>query len=388
MDVKYLEDGLNLGWLGTAPPISSKSSDDAFADHPKVRPFFHILNFTLICHVPFILVTNIVVIFTFYFAPKLRTPDNIVLVSLATADALSGITTIPIVVINYYDQNYFHTTFELCFLRFSIKLVMNALSLAMLTLLAVERFLAIRLPFWYHKNVSNKFIQKAIAFVIISFSIYLVLYGIHFTYSPDEKCTFEKSSPQWIHRWVSVSIYAVLMIVSIFCTIFAAIGYWEQITKIKKVEESFVNRERTERLTGNAKILISLMFLHVCLMLPSVILFFPGLIPDKAAMMIAHAVCHHLRYTNYSANALIYAFNRHTYKKAYRFLLTTNPIYWRELPHILKDNELFSRKMAETVKRIEENAAIFDTNLDVKNKSYAQNRKSLQMARLKFSEPV
>lgn len=323
------------------------------------RSVFLVLTALLCLHLPLIALANLVVIVTFTFAPNLRTPDNFILVGLAVSDVINGFISIPITVINNFDFMYFKQTKELCYVRFAPLLLAAGFNHWVLTLLTVDRFLALRWPFWYLQNAENSIVIKVLVAIFAVHVVFITVWGISFSYDISnkhvlERCTYKGNTPIWLNTYVTSILFAASQIISFSCTIYVAITLYQKIKDTKK-NGYIMNQPTLKKITTNAKITILLMFLHIPLLLPSISL----IISWREAFGFSftteqffNVTVDHLRFTNGSLNAGIYALSRNIYKKAYKYILTHSPNKWRNIAYILRENSIMPMQMGTTAKQI------------------------------------
>ena len=114
---------------------------------------------------------NTLVLVAMVIYPRLRTVTNCFIASLATADLLVGVIVAPLAALSYLGlpKDYMG-----CVLTNSILVVLTQISIFSLVDVAVERFIAIKNPFFYQNHMTTR-----VAMVIISISwVVAILIGL------------------------------------------------------------------------------------------------------------------------------------------------------------------------------------------------------------------
>ncbi len=102
---------------------------------------------------------NSAIIFSIYYVRSLRKPCNYLIGSLAVADILVSVLIMPLAVYQEIDYGAWHLGEIFCKLFLCTDVICTSATIWNLSLIAMDRYLAITKPFWYspHRTVRNAF---------------------------------------------------------------------------------------------------------------------------------------------------------------------------------------------------------------------------------------
>ena len=106
---------------------------------------------------------NTILLFTIISKRKLRTPTNLLLLSLVVADLMTAVVFIPIYLERFFHQTLSHSDRQLCLMRKYLYITTSSGSLLSLAAVSFDRMLAISNGFFY-----ERWMTKRTAFVMIS----------------------------------------------------------------------------------------------------------------------------------------------------------------------------------------------------------------------------
>lgn len=118
--------------------------------------------------IPIIFIGNSLVIITLYRFPKFRTTTNLLIGSLAMADLLLGVVTLPLYVCFYFHGDALSRIKYLCLIKYSFALGTLSASLISLVAIAFDRFIAITRPLIYRVTMT----KRRAMFIIVGIWMY------------------------------------------------------------------------------------------------------------------------------------------------------------------------------------------------------------------------
>jgi len=128
-----------------------------------------ILVYSCWLHCPLIVVTNVLVICSIIFVKKFHIPHNIIVCSLASADLLTGIFTLPLTVLgdNPNTEYMVEGAKSACYFKIFADHFFPKMSLLYMTALSFDRYFAIIYPIKYRNKCCVK--KVLVAMVLIFF---------------------------------------------------------------------------------------------------------------------------------------------------------------------------------------------------------------------------
>jgi hypothetical protein len=170
---------------------------------------------------------------------RLRTVTNYCVASLATADLLVGVLGIPCVLVSLYG---YPSNFYGCLILNSMIIVLTQISIFSLLVIAMERFLAIRFPFWYKSHCSG----EAAAGVIVCAWVAAIGVGLLPAFGWNLRGTYRQVCAFLDVNDMSYMVYfnffgcvllPLLLMLGIYCYIFHVVR--KQIRQIAALQVSY-----------------------------------------------------------------------------------------------------------------------------------------------------
>ncbi|XP_005108756.1 adenosine receptor A3 [Aplysia californica] len=332
--------------------------DPISTSYERPEAIIRIFLCVLVFYVPVIIVTNVLVIVTVYLVRKLHTPDNYVIAGLASADCLVGIWSLPLYILSDIPQTMplIRSKRWTCAMRYIAFTVSQDSSLSILTLMCVDRFTSINWPFWYQMHVTNKAMLVAISVIYTAHTTKaLVVYGLLMRFDETieplhNRCTVLNNAPHFYILQFCTAELGLQLSVSFCLCAQVSLTALREVRKLKRefhvlgISGTFRSKSYRSRMT-NVKITVSLMFIFIILWLPTA---FGGVMSKLVSRRVAniYRISTRLpRLANSFLNAVVYAFSKDTYRKAYWYLLTTPPYRWARLEEMMRSSEAFSSNM-------------------------------------------
>lgn len=302
----------------------------------------NILFLTQVIHIPGIIIVNIFVLVTFGLVKALRTPDNYVIATLATADLMNGAIGVPLTVINHAKPEFFSSSITRCFIFAGPQAFLWAYPLSMLMVLIIERYAVICHKRWYDATVTCSFIFNfAMGIVFLDVIIYLVVlsYAVLYHFNRDPLNCSVKAAPKWISI-PGVLLLLIKLLISITCSVSVAVVLWRSVKRCHV--RGVYNDPHYQDMKAKSIKTTLLMFLFVIPWLPTVI---AGLVLTSDDPTVFHGIAGHFRNLNSSVNSLVYAFSRKHYKNAFMYMIRNRPCVWGLLPTVLRNMSKEEQKM-------------------------------------------
>ena len=282
-------------------------------------------------YVPVIVVGSILIMATIYLLKKLHTPHDFVLFAIAVVDLIIGVVGCPLYLLKVFPETGLkvaaHGWFSLIFgIRFQDKV-----SFDLLTLMCIDRFIMIWKPIWYKNHVTKRAIIISMSGVFVVSAIEnIVVVVLNFTAS---------SETLWYFAILLCLLFCLEIVISCGLCIKAVIV---ALSRHSKRKMSALPYGEYARVKFNVIIMSSLVFLFLVLWLPTLISVVAWLI--DSSFMDIHPIFPDLAFTirfiNSGLNAFVYAATRPIYRTSFKFLLTTPPWKWRELPRMQLRQEI------------------------------------------------
>ncbi|XP_063078290.1 trace amine-associated receptor 4-like [Engraulis encrasicolus] len=124
---------------------------------------------------------NLLVMCTIALFPKLRTPTNMLMVSMALADLLLGLLVMPPAMVKFLERCWYFGD-ALCQLHTCVDITLCNASVLHLTCISIDRFYAVNRPLQYGKNMTRR---VALAMLSLSWAM-SAAFGAAVIYSPPE----------------------------------------------------------------------------------------------------------------------------------------------------------------------------------------------------------
>lgn len=201
---------------------------------PRRSPFF--LPVTLTYFLIFVtgVVGNLLTCTVITKHRKMRTPTNLYLFSLAISDLLVLLFGMPLEIYDLWQNYPFPFGESVCFFKIFLFETVCFASVLNVTVLSIERYIAVVHPLKTRYTITNKHAQRVIGGVWVVSLVCAIpntsLHGLHYFYLPEkvlESATCNLLKPQWIYNLViqltTVLFYFVpMMVISV---LYLVIGF-------------------------------------------------------------------------------------------------------------------------------------------------------------------
>ncbi|XP_039605649.1 trace amine-associated receptor 8b-like [Polypterus senegalus] len=207
---------------------------------------------------------NLLVIISVSHFKQLHTPSNLLVVSLAAADFLIGFFVMPFQFSAAIENCWYFKTFCSSYLTYAY--ILNAVSVANMVNISVDRYLAVYEPFFYSIKVTNN--RMGIWILLCWF--FMILYTLTFLYFTgadivtslcDGVCRLSHYVEWWIIHCVVMFILPFTLMICFYARVFIvakthAQAITDMLQKIKSIDRTkcFVT---TVTICGNLLVIIS-----------------------------------------------------------------------------------------------------------------------------------
>ncbi|XP_039605632.1 trace amine-associated receptor 13c-like [Polypterus senegalus] len=294
-----------------------------------------VMYFVLVLAVLVTICGNLVVVISISHFKQLHSPNNFLVLSLATTDLLLGLCVLPFSVIRTVETCWYLGSF-FCRLHACMDMLFSTVSIYHLWFIAIDRYYAVCNPLLYTTKISIKVIYMFIMLAWILPSIYS--FGL----------IFSKANDQGLEDLVAIlsceggclllfnKLWSVLESLTFFVPCFIMIGIYAKIFRVAqkqaktihniqnkiKTQEEKKRRVNQKREQKAAKALGILMGVFLICWLP----YFIDLLIDGNINYVTPAFVFDglawLGYVNSAFNPLIYAFFYPWFRKALKLILT------------------------------------------------------------------
>ncbi|XP_076365882.1 histamine H2 receptor-like [Tachypleus tridentatus] len=262
---------------------------------------------------------NVFVLLAVYRFHRLRTVNNIFVVSLAVADLLVGLN-VPFYVLFYFDLPQLCSKYT-CLLRYWFALYATGCSMLCLIGVAVDRYVAILHPLSYHRIMKPRYATSYIISVWLYMGVIstLPLIGIGETFDSTKECDlyYITSSTYAVTGVASHVLLTLVLTTVLYCIIFRVA--WKQTRAVAALEvNSRLNKEARTTWT-------MALVLGVCLLgfLPYLIVislrYLDVTYQDNLGIAKRYIVC--LYFGKSAANPVIYGWKNKDFREAFKKLL-------------------------------------------------------------------
>ena len=165
-------------------------------------------------------VTNAMVIFSIFANQNLRSKTNYIVFNLAISDFFVATVAIPLRLLGYLNGST--ASLVSCNVVIAFTVLFDGLSRVNIVLLTLERFIAVRFPFWYERHASKRtvFIAIAVCWTLMGIFAISLLTGVGVRSQEDEKnveLTRKASTICLLSNTLSQA--AVIIFTIVFCSI-------------------------------------------------------------------------------------------------------------------------------------------------------------------------
>ena len=297
-----------------------------------------------------IVVGSILIMATIYLLKKLHTPHDFVLFAIAVVDLVIGVVTCPLYLLKVVPETFLIVGAHRwpCILISGMRVIIDNASFDLLTLMCIDRFLMIWKPIWYKTHVTKRVIVMSILGVLVFRAITFILFIIlNFIGHQDiewssETCKEYNFASNHL-AYVINGLFVVSFVISCGLCIKAVIIALGRHSK-RKVSASDYGEYARVKL--NVILMSSLIFIFWILRIPTLASIISlHMTPDSRLTHICllNDLSRAILFINSGVNALVYATTRRVYRTSFKFLLTTPPWKWRDLPKWQLRQEIVAR---------------------------------------------
>ncbi|XP_041352920.1 probable G-protein coupled receptor No9 [Gigantopelta aegis] len=274
---------------------------------------------------PWIILGNTLILIAVCFENKLHTIPNAFIASLAVADLLVGLVTIPLYVVFYLKLPNVEKNKYLCLVRSSTALYSCGSSLLNLLLISFDRYLTVIYPLRYHALMTPKRARDALIVLWVFSTVvsFVPLTGWN-AWKDGSVCdAFAVLAREHMYFWVYFLILGCLT----FTTILYSRIFYVAHSQRKKIQASSklnaAATRRREREFKSAKVMSLISFLFILFWVPylicSTLKFVKSLAWDVVEVSKSFALC--LSLSNSMINALVYSLLQKDFRKVFRNFL-------------------------------------------------------------------
>ena len=260
----------SIGPVSTTPVSNTKIPNNMVRTCEAKTATIHVAAFTcMIVMIPLTLIGNGLVITVLVKCPKLRKQTTYTfLMSLAFADLLVGLFTIPLRAKKSWNNNLFCVPEYLCWFFNLAEIMFSIVSVVHLLAIGIDRYFSLRYVYLYEQNVTRKKLYVVIA-CLWMYSLVITLLSIFQwddrtisqVHTPDKQC-YWKNKPYYY--FVLITTFYIPLPILIFNYIYVyriAKRHIEEILKI--TVESASSKKDLTRKKKQLKLLRSVMVLLV-----------------------------------------------------------------------------------------------------------------------------
>jgi hypothetical protein len=291
--------------------------------------------------IPFILAGNFLVVASICVFRRLRNTTHALLASLAVADFLVGVWTIPLYVAFYLRPETLLCHRVACLTWFSSVIFSCGVSLVNLTVIVLDRFLAIHFPYMYSKHRTAKKVAAVLAFTwgYVTFLCVLPLLGWN-KWVDGEPCNFYRTLPKaYVAYTVYVTIFVCTAVPSVlYLKIFSTVIRQKRLIAAQAMAGGATgsagghNRRWMEKEVRSTRLTAALFLLFMAFWMPYFLLSplkYSSLSQEVVDIIKNAALI--LAFANSLINPIAYCFLQKKFRAAYKLLLTTPIWRWSQL---------------------------------------------------------
>ncbi|XP_031565310.1 D(2) dopamine receptor A-like isoform X2 [Actinia tenebrosa] len=318
-------------WQSTVKMYSNISEDENASTTYEVKmPFIPMVGILVVQSFGTI-VGNVLVCIAIYIQPNLHTVTYCSIFSLALADLMAGMIAMPSYIAKKFIEHGPYAKFVCDASRFSY-FISGYASILSLSVISVERLVAVKNPLAYVNVVTRKRILMALVLIWVDTLVVSLLPFIPLPGSDSQECNYEPT--WWWSVMVIVSNVIVPFLVIVLCYLyiyFIARTHMQRIkSERKSVRVSLTNKrigakERKERKERKANVTIMIVIgVFVVCWFPSCIYYFlqkvcPQCFPEDftASRGIINALVKILTFTSSFCNPIIYCWRSNDFRNAF-----------------------------------------------------------------------
>ncbi|XP_026852737.2 trace amine-associated receptor 13c-like [Electrophorus electricus] len=286
---------------------------------------FTLLSFISVCTLFF----NLLVIISISHFKQLHTPTNLLVLSLAVADLLVGLILMPVKIMDLID-NCWYLGKMACAVVLVINFFSLAASLCSMTLIAVDRYIAVNDPLIYSTKIT---VCKTSVFIIFGW-LFCLLYVFVFLYFNDHllpsqiiirchgECVLYVKYPWMIVDLIVMFITPCSIILILYSFIFNVAR--RQTQAVRSVLNSTSNRQGIKVSNASETKAAKTLGIVVCVYLACWIPFYLSSlsVESMSSLSLVWTVFGWLAYINSSINPLIYAIFYPWFRTSAKYIVT------------------------------------------------------------------
>ncbi|KAK3609288.1 hypothetical protein CHS0354_037998 [Potamilus streckersoni] len=262
---------------------------------------------------------NGLVVISFAKFKRLQTTMNTFLISLAVADSLVAVPTVPLYVLFYLHSSYVEKAKYACLAKCGSVLISLSGSIMSLTAVTVDRYFAVLYPLHYTGWMTKPNVIKLII-VIWVYNIIISLMpsmGVN-VWRDGIICDFFLVLP----KPFTIFTVPIILFACLFVSSFMYIQIFREASRNKKRVEKFSQQEKASRETRAAKVMFLIFFFFFLFWFPFLICSFLKYIPTSRMMIeIIKNFTLTLAMCNSAVNPIIYCWLRRDFRAAFKAII-------------------------------------------------------------------
>ena len=245
----------------------------------------------------------------------LHTPQNIIVVAVAVADLAVGTLLMPLDIVTsrlFLEHIQTHSPF-VCLISNFVLILLKTAELLFIALLCLDIFVKVNFPNFYRRKINKKKICMLILGICIRQTIVAVT-AVFYDRAVETWCS--SMLPAWVIEGLGLIFIIVGCVILLLCSQLAYLSR-KKPGLVRKIPQSvtLVNR---------------LVFAYLLFNIPIFVSYVYGVYNDYKISQIVKDFMRLLNYLQPVTNGVVLAMSSSVYEKSFKFLLTTNPMHWKE----------------------------------------------------------